>query len=84
VIGCVTLHPECTHIVGIYSDWLYNAKCIVGTAQILKTKPVVLWVNNASFIVGVSGNHDNSDTRVGSRNIGASFLHCSRHFKYSP
>ena len=42
----------------------------------LKTKPVVLWVHNASYIVVVSGNH-NSDTRVGSRKIGASFLHCS-------
>jgi len=62
-------------IVGVYSDWVYNAKCIVGTAHMLKTKPVVLWVNNWSYIVGVSGNHDNSDTRVGLRKIGASFLH---------
>jgi len=68
---------ECTRIVGVYSDWVYNAKRIVGTAHMLKTKPVVLWVHNASFIVGVSGNYDNSDTRVGLRNIGASFLHCS-------
>ena len=68
----------CTGIVGIYSDWVCNAKCIVGTTHMLKTKPVVLWVHNASYIVGVSGNHDNSDTRVGLRNIAAPFLHCSR------
>jgi len=41
----------CTCIVGIYSDWVYNAKCIVGTTHMLKTKPVVLWVHNASYIV---------------------------------
>ena len=46
----------------------------MGTAHLWKTKPVVLWVYNASFIVGVSGNHDNSDTRVDSRKIGATFL----------
>ena len=43
-----------TRIVGVYSDWVYNAKCIVGTAQLLKTKPVVLWVHNTSYIVGVT------------------------------
>jgi hypothetical protein len=26
---------------GIYSDWVYNAKCIVGTTHMLMTKPVV-------------------------------------------
>jgi hypothetical protein len=67
----------CTGIVGIYSDWVYNAKCIVGTTHMLKTKPVVLRVHNASYVVGVSGNHDNSDTRVGLRNIATTFLHCS-------
>ena len=45
-------------IVVVYCDWVYNANW----------KPVELWVHNASFIVGVSGNHDNSDTRVGLRN----------------
>ena len=68
----------CTGIVNIYSDWVYNSKCIVGTEQMLKTKPVALWVHNASYIVGVSGNHDNSDTRVGLRKIGARFLQCSQ------
>jgi len=48
----------CTGIVGIYSDWVYNANW----------KPVELWVHNASYIVGVSGNRDNSDTRVGLQN----------------
>jgi len=48
-----------TGIVGIYSDWMYNANW----------KPVVLWVHNALYIAGVSGNQDNSDTRVGLRNI---------------
>ena len=67
----------CTGIVGIYSDWVYNAKCIVGTTHMLMTKPIALWVHTASYIVGVSGNHDNSDTRVGLRNIGATILHCS-------
>jgi len=32
----------------------------------------------ASYIVGVSGNHDNSDTRVGLRKIVVSFLQCNR------
>jgi len=49
----------CTGIVGIYSDWMYNANW----------QPVVLWVHNASYIAGVSGNRDNSDTGVGLRNI---------------
>jgi len=61
-----------TGIVGIYSDWVYNAKCIVGTTHMLKTLRVVLWVHNASYIVGVTGNH-NSDTRVGLRNIVAPY-----------
>ena len=65
------------HLHCIYSDWVINAKCIVGTVHMLKTKPVVLWVHNASFIVGVSGNHDNSDTRVGLRKIVPIFLYCS-------
>jgi len=43
--------------VRVYSDWVSNAKCIVGTAHMLKTKPGVLWVHNASYIVGASGNH---------------------------
>jgi len=43
----------------------------------LKMKPVVLLVHNVSYIVGVSGNQDNSDTRVGLRNIAAPFLHYS-------
>jgi hypothetical protein len=63
----------CTGIVGIYSDWVYNAKCVVGTRHMVISKPVVLWVHNALYIVGDSGNHDNSDTRVGLRNIVASF-----------
>ena len=54
-----------TGIVVVYSDWVYNAKCIVGTSHVLKMKPVALWVHNASYIVDVSSNHDNSDTRVG-------------------
>jgi len=33
--------------------------------------------DKAECIVGVSGNHDNSDTRVGERKIGALFLQCS-------
>ena len=84
----------CTRIVGVYSDWVYNAKCnvgvcsdwvyntkyIVGTAHNLKTKPVALWVNNANCIVGVSGNHDNSDTRAGELKIGAPFLQYSQGF----
>ena len=40
--------------MGVYSDWVYNAKCILGTAHMLKTKPVALWEHNASYIVGVS------------------------------
>jgi hypothetical protein len=51
-------------IVGIYSDWVYNAKCIVGTEHRLKTMLGTLWVNNRKCIVGVSGNHNNSVTRV--------------------
>jgi len=46
----------CTGIVGIYSDWVYNAKCVVGTRHVLISKPVVLWVHNASYtdyLVGV-------------------------------
>ena len=38
----------CTGIVGIYSDWMYNANW----------KPVVLWVHNASYIAGGSGNRE--------------------------
>ena len=39
--------------------------------------------DEACCIVGVSGNHDNSDTRVGLRNIAAPFLHYSRLFSWS-
>jgi hypothetical protein len=53
----------CTSIVGIYSDLLYNANW----------KPVILWVHNAPNFVGVSLNQNNSDTRVGLRNIVAPF-----------
>ena len=63
--------------MGVYSHWVYTAKCIVGTAHMLKTKPVALWVHNASYIVGVNGNDDNSDIRVSPRKIGASFPQCS-------
>jgi len=73
-IGCVMLHS------GALALWKYIRigyimRNAVGTAHMLKTKPVVLWVHNASYIVDVSGNHDNSDTRVGSRKIGATILH---------
>ena len=68
----------CTGIMGIYSDWVCNANCIVGMGHTLRTKPAALWVRNASYILGGSGNHDNSDTRVGSRKIGVSILQCSR------
>jgi hypothetical protein len=63
----------CICIVGIYSDRVYNAKCVVGTRRILNSKPVELWVHNASYILGVSGNYDNSDTRVGLQNSVAPF-----------
>ena len=66
----------CTCIVDVSSDWMYNAKCIGGTAHMLKTKSVTLWVHNESYVVGVSGNY-NSDTRVGLRKSGANFLQCS-------
>ena len=49
-----------------YSDWVCNAKCIVGTTHV---------EDDACCIVGLSGNHDNSDTRVGLQNIAAPFLH---------
>jgi len=38
----------CTGIVGIYSDWVYDANCVVETRHMLNSKPVVLWVHNAS------------------------------------
>jgi len=67
------MHCTALHTSG--NDVQDKADCIVGVY--CDTKPVVLWVHNASYIVGVSGNH-NSDTRVGLRNIAAPFLHCSR------
>jgi len=53
--------------------WVYNANCIVGTAHMLMTKPIALWL----CIVAVSGNHDYSDSRVGERKIAALFLQCN-------
>jgi len=50
---------------------------MVGTAHMLKTKPIALWVINALFIVAVSGNHDYSDSRVGERKIAALILQCN-------
>ena len=54
----------CTSILGVYSDWVYNANWIVGTKHMLKTTPMALWMNNALCIVGVSGNHDSSDPHM--------------------
>ena len=75
-IGCVMLNSGALAL-WVYIRIGYIMRNAVGTAHMLKTKPVVLWVHYASYIVGVSGNHDNSDTHVGSRKIGATILHCS-------
>jgi hypothetical protein len=41
---------------------------------------MALWVINALCIVGVSGNHDYSDSRIGERKIAALFLQCNHPF----
>jgi len=66
-------------IVGVYSDWLYNAKCIVGTAHMLKTKCIVgtTHVKNKAGCIVGVSGNHDNDTRVGERKIGAPFLLCS-------
>jgi hypothetical protein len=69
--------------------WVYNAKCIVGVyCDRVCNMRIALWVYIAigcvirkamwdGTHVGVSGNDDNSDTRVGERKIGALFQQCN-------
>ena len=51
-IGCVMLHSDALAL-WVYIRIGYIMRNAVGTAHMLKTKPVVLWVHNASYIVGV-------------------------------
>ena len=64
----------------VYSDWVYNATSTVGTAHMLKTKHMALWVINALCMLVLSGNHDYSDSRVVERQITASFRQCNRSY----